>query len=123
MRLESSLFEVTNIQLESGTAGGAFGNLVLDSSAETSAGATDENAPIPLEESESIFRNTAFDNIVLNGIDSSSTNAGSNIREEAGSFIDQLNNVSIITDTSIEGGFDSNQTRFDEIDKTFDSSI
>jgi hypothetical protein len=123
MRLESSLFEVTNIQLESGTAGGAFGNLVLDSSAETSAGATDENAPIPLEESESIFRNTAFDNIVLNGIDSSSTNAGSNIREEAGSFIDQLSNASIVQDTTIEGGFDSNQTRFDESDKRFDSSL
>jgi len=35
----------------------------------------------------------------------------------------QLNNAVIVVDTTIEGGFDSNQTRFDKVDKRFDSSI
>jgi len=93
MRLESTHFEVTNIQIETGTAGGAFGSLILDASASDVSGLTDENAPIPLEDGESIFRDTGFDNIVLNGTDGSSSNANSSINEEKGSFIDQLNNT------------------------------
>lgn len=124
MRLESTHFEVTNIQLEAGTDGGSFGSLLLDASASSeTAGLTDENAPIQLQENESIFINTGFDNIVLNGTDGSSTNANSNIREEAGSFLDQLSNATVVIDTSTEGGFDSNQFKFDSVQKTFDSTI
>ena len=124
--LEETIFEVTNIQLESGTnnaLGGAVGNLVLDSSEETSLGATDENAPIQMETSESIFRDHADGNIVLNGTDGSSTNADGNILHDAGTFLDILNNAAVIIDTSSEGGFDSSQFKFDTVQKTFDSTI
>ena len=124
--LEETIFEVTNIQLESGTnnaLGGAVGNLVLDSSEDTSLGATDENAPIQMETSESIFRDHADGNIVLNGTDGSSTNADGNILHDAGTFLDILNNAAVIIDTSSEGGFDSSQFKFDTVQKTFDSTI
>ena len=124
--LEETIFEVTNIQLESGTnnaLGGAVGNLVLDSSENTSLGATDENAPIQMETSESIFRDHADGNIVLNGTDGSSTDADSNILHDAGTFLDILNNAAVIIDTSSEGGFDSSQFKFDTVQKTFDSTI
>ena len=124
--LEETIFEVTNIQLESGTnnaLGGAVGNLVLDSSEDTSLGATDENAPIQMETSESIFRDHADGNIVLNGTDGSSTDADSNILHDAGTFLDILNNAAVIIDTSSEGGFDSSQFKFDTVQKTFDSTI
>ena len=127
MTLESTHFEDTNIQLETGTnnaLGGAVGNLVLDATGATETfGTENENAPIQLEESESIFINTGFDSIVLNGTDGSSTNANSNIREETGTFLDQLANAVVIVDTSIQGGFDSNQFRFDEVESTFDRTI
>ena len=124
--LEETIFEVTNIQLESGTnnaLGGAVGNLVLDSSADTSLGATDENAPIQMEEIESIFRDHADGNIVLNGTDGSSTNADGNILHDAGTFLDILINATVIVDTSSEAGFDSTQFRFDSLQKSFDSTI
>ena len=124
MRLESTNFEVTNIQIETGTDGGSFGSLLLDASASSDlAGLTDENSPIPLEDNENIFRGTGFDNIVLDGIDSSSTNAGSKLLEENGSFIDQLINAVIPIDVTTEGGFDSGQLRFDNIEKTFDGTV
>ena len=124
--LEETIFEVTNIQLEFGTnnaLGGAVGNLVLDSSEDTSLGATDENAPIQMETSESIFRDHADGNIVLNGTDGSSTDANSNILHDAGTFLDILNNAAVIIDTSSEGGFDSSLFKFDSVQKTFDSTI
>ena len=127
MTLESTHFEVTNIQLETGTnnaLGGAVGNLVLDATGSTETfGLENENAPIQLEENESIFINTGFDSIVLDGTDGSSTNAGFNINEEAGTFINQIANASVIVDTSIQGGFDSNQFRFDQVESTFDRTI
>jgi hypothetical protein len=124
MRLEDSLFEVTNIQIETGTEGGSFGNLLLDASASSdAAGLTDENAPIQLQDNENIFINTGLGSIVLDGTDSSSTNINSNIREEAGSFLDQLNNATIVIDTSTEGGFDSVSFRFDNTEKTFDGTV
>ena len=124
MRLESTNFEVTNIQIETGTDGGSFGNLVLDATGSTETfGVENENAPIKLEDNENIFRGTGFDNIVLDGTDSDSTNAGSNIKEEKGSFLDQLSNAVVKVDTSIQGGFDSNQFRFDQIESTFDRTI
>jgi len=124
MRLEDSLFEVTNIQIETGTDGGSFGNLVLDASSSTeNYGLVDENTPIQLQENENIYTNTGLGSIVLDGTDSSSTNAGSNIREETGSFLDQLNNATVTVDTSTEDGFDSNQFTFDSIEKSFDSTI
>ena len=127
MTLESTHFEDTNIQLETGTnnaLGGAVGNLVLDATGATETfGTENENAPIQLEESESIFINTGFDSIVLDGTDGSSTNANFNIREEAGTFLDQLSNAVVIVDTSIQGGFDSIEFRFDQIESTFDRTI
>ena len=127
MTLESTHFEVTNIQLETGTnnaLGGAVGNLVLDATGSNEiSGAQNENAPIQLEDNESIFINTGFDSIVLDGTDGSSTNAGFNINEEAGTFINQIANASVIVDTSIQGGFDSNQFRFDQVESTFDRTI
>ena len=124
MRLEDSLFEVTNIQIETGTEGGSFGNLLLDASASSDvAGLTDENSPIQLQDNENIFINTGLGSIVLDGTDGSSTNANFNIREEAGSFLDQLNNATIIIDTSTEGGFDSVSLRFDNTEKTFDGTV
>jgi hypothetical protein len=124
MRLEDSLFEVTNIQIETGTEGGSFGNLLLDASASSDVvGLTDENSPIQLQDNENIFINTGLGSIVLDGTDGSSTNANFNIREEAGSFLDQLNNATIIIDTSTEGGFDSVSLRFDNTEKTFDGTV
>jgi hypothetical protein len=127
MTLESTNFEVTNIQLETGTnngLGGAIGNLVLDASASSeTSGLTDENAPIQLQDFENIFINTGFDSIVLNGTDGSSTNADFNIREEKGTFLDQLKNATVVVDTSTEGGFDSVTFKFDTVQKTFDSTI
>jgi hypothetical protein len=127
MTLESTHFEDTNIQLETGTnnaLGGAVGNLVLDATSSNEiSGAQNENAPIQLEESESIFINTGFDSIVLDGTDGSSTNENFNIQEETGTFLDQLANAVVIVDTSIQGGFDSNQFRFDQVESTFDRTI
>ena len=127
LTLESTHFEVTNIQLETGTTngvGGALGNLVLDATGATETfGTENENAPIQLEESESIFINTGFDSIVLDGTDGSSTNENFNIQEEAGTFLDQLANAVVNVDTSIQGGFDSNQFKFDQIESTFDRTI
>ena len=124
IRLESTNFEVTNIQLEAGTTGGGFGNLVLDATSFSGlVGSFDENAPIQMEDNESIFRNTGFDNIVLDGTDGSSLNANYNIIEERGSFLDQLDNVEVVIDTSSEGGFDSNVFKFDSIEKTFDGTV
>ena len=127
MTLESTHFEDTNIQLETGTnnaLGGAVGNLVLDATGATETfGTENENAPIQLEESESIFINTGFDSIVLDGTDGSSTNENFNIQEEAGTFLDQLANAVVNVDTSIQGGFDSNQFKFDQIESTFDRTI
>tara|TARA_B110000977_G_scaffold99578_1_gene130728 strand:+ start:646 stop:876 length:231 start_codon:yes stop_codon:yes gene_type:complete len=76
-----------------------------------------------MEDNESIFRNTGFDNIVLDGTDGSSLNANYNIIEERGSFLDQLDNVEVVIDTSSEGGFDSNVFKFDSIQKTFDGTV
>jgi len=76
-----------------------------------------------METSESIFRDHADGNIVLNGTDGSSTNADGKIVEDAGTFLDILNNATVIVDISSEGGFDSNQFTFDSIQKTFDSTI
>jgi len=166
MTLESTHFEVTNIQLETGTnnaLGGSVGNLVLDATGATETfGTENENAPIQLEESESIFINTGFDSIVLDGMvaekiltldgtngssanagdsiildgtDGSSTDAGDNIilevvendndniNEEAGTFINQIANAAVIVDTSIQGGFDSSQFKFDQVESTFDRTI
>ena len=127
MTLESTHFEDTNIQLETGTnnaLGGAVGNLVLDATSSNEiSGTQNENAPIQLEESESIFINTGFDSIVLDGTDGSSTNENFNIQEEAGTFLDQLANAVVIVDTSIQGGFDSNQFKFDQVESTFDRTI
>jgi len=127
MTLESTHFEVTNIQLETGTnnaLGGSVGNLVLDATGATETfGTENENAPIQLEDNESIFINTGFDSIVLDGTDGSSTNAGFNINEEAGTFINQIANAAVIVDTSIQGGFDSSQFKFDQVESTFDRTI
>jgi len=127
MTLESTHFEVTNIQLETGTnnaLGGAVGNLVLDATSSNEiSGAQNENDPIQLEDNESIFINTGFDSIVLDGTDGSSTNAGFNINEEAGTFINQIANAAVIVDTSIQGGFDSSQFKFDQVESTFDRTI
>jgi len=123
MTLESSNFEVTNIQLESGTTGGVFGSLLLDATSRTESTIFDENAPVQLEDIENIFINTGFDSIVLDGTDSSSTNANFNIREEDGSFLDQLKNATVVVDVTKEGAFDSGQIKFDTVSITFDSTI
>ena len=132
MSLESSHFEVTNIQLEIGTTfttaqsinSGAIGNLVLDASASSdTTGLTDENAPIQLEDIENVFRNTGFGSIVLDGTDSSSTNANSNINEEIRTEIDVLKNATVVVSDTSEGAFDSNQIKFDSVQLSFDSTI
>ena len=132
MTLESSHFEVTNIQLEIGTTfttaqsvnSGAIGNLVLDASASSDTiGLTDENAPIQLEEIENVFRNTGFGSIVLDGTDSSGTNANSNINDEIRTEIEVLKNATVIIDVTSEGAFDSNQIKFDSVQITFDGTI
>ena len=123
MTLESTHFEVTNIQLESGTTGGVFGSLLLDATSRTESTIFDENAPVQLEDIENIFINTGFDSIVLDGTDSSSTNANFNIREEDGSFLDQLKNATVVVDVTKEGAFDSGQIKFDTVSITFDSTI
>ena len=46
-----------------------------------------------------------------------------NIQEESGTFLDQLANAVVNVDTSIQGGFDSNQFKFDQIESTFDRTI
>ena len=61
--------------------------------------------------------------IIFKGTDGSSTNENFNIQEEAGTFLDQLANAVVIVDTSIQGGFDSNQFKFDQVESTFDRTI
>ena len=63
------------------------------------------------EDIENVFRNTGFGSIVLDGTDSSSTNANSNINEEIRTEIEVLKNATVVIDVTSEGAFDSNQIK------------
>jgi len=97
MTLESTHFEVTNISLEADDLNKLF--LTLDG---TDGSSTD-----------------AGDNIILEVVE----NDNDNINEEAGTFINQIANAAVIVDTSIQGGFDSSQFKFDQVESTFDRTI
>ena len=61
--------------------------------------------------------------IVMNGTDSSSTNAGGEFFLEFGTFEDFIKNNAVAEDTGTTGGWDSTILSFDDTSKTFDATV
>ena len=118
--LEDNANEVTNILLEAGTGDSGSGIILLN---QINRHGQDAGGPVGLEDHFDITINYGEGAIVLNGTDSSSTNAGDRFRFEEK------------TDASIEEGyfgskefiinavdtFDTTSTTFDNTSTTFDT--
>ena len=126
--LEDLNKEATNIQLESGTEGGIFGNLVYDS---TGLDAEDniigENGTIGIDGYNlGTFQGGA--NFLLNRHSTTGhTGVGEQIILETATFFDILSDpitgAKLIVPQSFEFSFDSTLSTFDTSGKTFDSTL
>ena len=115
--MEDDAAEVTNIQLEAGQGG----NLLYDgvNNQQLYAGNT-----IAMELVFNTTVNYGEGAVVLNGTDSSSTDADSKFKFETATDENINNNYPFIANTGAVGGFDvSRLLRFSNTAKTFDATI
>ena len=126
--LEDLNKEATNIQLESGTEGGIFGNLVYDS---TGLDAEDniigENGTIGID-GYNLGTFVGGANFLLNRHSTTGhTGVGEQIILETATFFDILSDpitgAKLIVPQSFEFSFDSTLSTFDTSGKTFDSTL
>ena len=128
LSLEEESREVTNIQLESGTEGGIFGNLLNDATGTDPNGITiNENSTIALEDFHDV-RNLMHggNTIILDRIATSGnfTSVGDDIILETATYYDNLLNTDkIAVPLTFENAFDSTSKTFDSSLLTWDSTI
>ena len=128
LSLEEEAREVTNIQLESGTEGGIFGNLLSDATGYDPNGVSiNENTTIALEGFHDV-RNLRHggDTIILDRTASSGdfTNVGDDILLETATYYDNiLNTDKIAVPQTFENAFDSTSKTFDSTQLTWDSTL
>jgi hypothetical protein len=111
--LEDEANEATNILLESGTQG-SRGIVVMNG---INVGSDNEGSPISMEYSFSVPVNHGTGSVILNGTDGSSTNAGEQVKFEAGTYEEFMSNLSPLTPVR----WDSKNTLWDTTKITFDS--
>ena len=126
--LEDLNKEATNIQLESGTEGGIFGNLVYDSiGLDADDNISGENGTIGIDGYNlGTFQGGA--NFLLNRHSTTGhTGVGEQIILETATFFDILSDpitgAKLIVPQSFEFSFDSTLSTFDTSGKTFDSTL
>ena len=128
LSLEEEAREVTNIQLESGTEGGIFSNLLSDATGYDPNGVSiNENTTIALEGFHDV-RNLRHggDTIILDRTASSGdfTNVGDDILLETATYYDNLLNTDkIAVPQTFENAFDSTSKTFDSSLLTWDSTL
>ena len=128
LSLEEEAREVPNIQLESGTEGGIFSNLLSDATGYDPNGVSiNENTTIALEGFHDV-RNLRHggDTIILDRTASSGdfTNVGDDILLETATYYDNfLNTDKIAVPQTFENAFDSTSKTFDSSLLTWDSTL
>ena len=128
LSLEEEAREVTNIQLESGTEGGIFSNLLSDATGYDPNGVSiNENTTIALEGFHDV-RNLRHggDTIILDRTATSGdfTNVGDDILLETATYYDNLLNTDkIAVPQTFENAFDSTSKTFDSSLLTWDSTL